>query len=153
MGKGEFLRVFGPVQSKAVNQRIIRESFKEYGIYSVDGNKGQSGIYGGVWYNISELIALYLCYYRLHTLLLVANLSSPRLENSPPKLTETLQKNQPKPPKGTNLMIPKFQQGIEYISYRNRIATDHLAMVNNRITRNRAIQLHINRPKTEGQIK
>ncbi|KAJ5908521.1 transposase [Penicillium taxi] len=44
MMKTEFLRVIQPVRQKAFNPRIIRDSFKERGIYPVDSNKVLSGL-------------------------------------------------------------------------------------------------------------
>lgn len=38
-GRSEFLRVIGSIRSKAFNQGIIRESFKDGGIWSVSGSE------------------------------------------------------------------------------------------------------------------
>ena len=48
MVKVEFLRMIKPVRSKVFKQRIIRESFKECGIYPVDGSKVLSKLPNGV---------------------------------------------------------------------------------------------------------
>ena len=38
-GKADFLQIIGPIRSKTFSQRIIRESFKDRGIWPVDGSK------------------------------------------------------------------------------------------------------------------
>jgi DDE superfamily endonuclease. len=55
MGKAEFLCVIGPIRSKAFNQRIICESFKDRGIYPVDASKILSNLSSG-WADLPDLI-------------------------------------------------------------------------------------------------
>ena len=154
MGKAEFLRVIGPVRSKAFNQRIIRESFKERGIYPVDGSKVLSKLSNSWWDNLPDLIAPDLRSYGSYTLSsLLANLLSSSVENTPPKSTEALQKNQAKLSKHADLLTPKLQRNLKRIFHHNRIAVDHLAMANDTIARIRATQEPIQRPKTKRQIK
>jgi hypothetical protein len=153
MGKAEFLRVIGPVRSKAFNQRIIRESFKDRGIYPVDASKVLSKLSNG-WADIPDLIAPDLRSYGSHTPSpLPANLSSSSVENTPPKSTEALQKNQAKLSKHADLLTPKLQRNLERIFQHNRTAVDHLAMANDTIARIRATQEPIQRYKTKRQIK
>jgi hypothetical protein len=153
MGKAEFLRVIGPVRSKAFNQRIIRESFKDRGIYPVDASKVLSKL-SNRWDTIPDLIAPDLRSYGSHTPSPPpANLSSSSVENTPPKSTEALQKNQVKLSKHADLLTPKLQRNLERIFQHNRIAVDHLAMANDTIARIRAAQEPIRRSKTKRQIK
>jgi hypothetical protein len=152
MGKAEFLRVIGPVRSKAFNQRIIRESFKDRGIYPVDGSKVLSKLSNG-WDNIPDLIAPDLRPYGSRTPSPLLNLSSSSVENTPPKSTEALQKNQTKLAKHADLLTPKLQRNLERIFNHNRMAVDHLAMANDTIARIRAAQQPIQRSKTKRQIK
>ena len=141
MGKAEFLRVIGPVRSKAFNQRIIRESFRDRGIYPVDGSKVLSKLSNRLWWeDLPNLIAPDLRSYGSRTLSPpLANLSSSSFENTPPKSTEALQKNQAKLSKHADLLTPKLQRNLERIFYYNRIAVNHLAIANDTITRIRAV--------------
>jgi len=109
MGKAEFLRVIGTVRSKAFNQRIIRESFKDRGIYPVDSSKVLSKLSNRLWDNIPDLSAPDLRSYGSRTPSpLPANLSSSSVENTPPKSTEALQKNQAKLSKHVDLLTLKL---------------------------------------------
>jgi hypothetical protein len=154
MGKAEFLRAIGPVRSKAFNQRIIRESFKDRGIYPVDASKVLSKLSNGSWDNIPDLIAPDLCSYGSRTPSPPpANLSSSSVENTPPKSTKALQKNQTKLSKHADLLTPKLQRNLKRIFHHNRIAVDHLSMANDTIARIRAAQEPIQRSKTKRQIK
>ena len=90
MGKAEFLYIIGPIRSKAFNQRIIRESFKDRGIYLVDTSKVLSKL-SNRWATIPDLIAPDLCSYSSYTLSLpLANLLSSSVKNTPLKSTEVL---------------------------------------------------------------
>ena len=155
MGKAEFLRVIGPVRSKAFNQRIIRESFRDRGIYPVDGSKVLSKLSNRLWWeDLPDLIAPDLRSYGSRTPSPPrANLSSSSVENTPPKSTEALQKNQAKLSKHADLLTQKLQRNLERIFHHNRIAVDHLAIANDTITRIRAAQGPIQRSKTKRQIK
>jgi hypothetical protein len=153
MGKAEFLRVIGPVRAKAFNKRIICESFKDRGIYPVDSSKVLSKLSNG-WADIPDLIAPDLRLYGSRTPSPPpANLSSSSVENTPPKSTEALQKNQAKLSRHADLLTPKLQRNLERIFHHNRIAVDHLSMANNTIARIRAAQEPIQRSKTKRQIK
>jgi hypothetical protein len=155
IGKAEFLRAIGPVRSKAFNQRIIRESFKDRGIYPVNASKVLSKLSNG-WDDIPDLIApdLPTNYSPGYTPSPPpANLSSSSVENTPPKSTKALQKNQAKLSKYADLLTPKLQRNLERIFHHNRIAVDHLTMANDTITQIRATQQPIQRSKTKRQIK
>ena len=154
MGKAEFLRVIGPVRSKAFNQRIMRESFRDRGIYPVDGSKVLSKLSNGGWDNIPDLSAPDLRSYGSRTPSPPpANLSSSSVENTPPKSTKALQKNQAKLFKYADLLTPKLQRNLDRIFHHNRIAVDHLAMANDTFARIRAAKKPIQRTKTKRQIK
>jgi hypothetical protein len=153
MGKAEFLRVIAPVRLKAFNRRIIRESFKDRGIYPVDSSKVLSKLCNG-WDNIPDLVAPDLRSYGSRTSSLPpANLSSSSVENTPPKSTEALQKNQAKLSKHADLLTPKLQRNLERVFRHNCIAVEHLTMANDTIKRIRAAQEPIQRPKSKRQIK
>ena len=108
MGKAEFLRVITSVRLKAFNQRIIRESFRDRGIYPVDSSKVLSKLSNKWWEDLPNLITPDLRSYGSRTLSPPANLSSSSVENTPPKSTEALQKNQIKISKHADLLTPKL---------------------------------------------
>ena len=153
MGKAEFLRVIGPVRLKAFNQRLIRDSFRDRGIYPVNASKVLSKLSNTWWDNLPDLIAPDLRSYGSRTPSPPANISSSSIENTPPKSTEALQRNQEKLIKHANLLTPKLQRNLERIFYHNRIAVDHLSIANDTITQIRAAQGPIQRSKTKRQIK
>ena len=84
--------MIGPVRSKAFNQRIIRESFRDRGIYPVDGSKVLSKLSNRLWWeDLPDLIAPDLRSYGSRTPSPpLANLSSSSVENTPLKSTEAL---------------------------------------------------------------
>jgi hypothetical protein len=61
VGKSEFLPVIGPVQEKAFNQQIIREAFKDCGIWPVDGSKIVDNLAIQAWEQIPDIYAPDLC--------------------------------------------------------------------------------------------
>ena len=152
MGKAEFLRVIGPVRTKAFNQRIIRESFKDRGIWPVDGTRVVSKL--ATQLVIPDLTAPDLRSYGSRTPSPPPTaLSSSSVDITPPKSIEALQKNQAKLSKHADLLTPKLQRNLERIFEHNRIAIDHLAMANDTITQIRVAQAPLHRPKTKRQVK
>lgn len=138
---------------EAFNKRVIRESFKDREIYPVDGSKVLSKL-SNRWDTIPDLIAPDLRSYGSCTPSPPpANLSSSSVENTPPKSTVALQKNQAELNKHADLLTLKLQRNLERIFHHNRIAIDHLAMANGTITRIRATQEPIQRPESKRQIK
>lgn len=93
-GKSDFLGIIGLIRKKAFSQRIIRESFKDRGIYPVDGSKIVADLTKQLV--IPDLIALDLRLWGSYTLSPPPNLSSSSVENSPPKSIEALVRNQDK---------------------------------------------------------
>ena len=109
VGKSEFLRVIGPVREKAFNQRIIRESFKDRGIWPVDGSKIINNLANQLV--IPDLIAPDLRSYGSYTLSLSpppTALSSSSVEITPPKSIKALKKNQEKLSKHADLLTLKL---------------------------------------------
>jgi hypothetical protein len=152
MGKAEFLCVIGDVRTNTFNKRIIRDSFKDRGIYPVDGSKIISKLSNGLA-DIPDLIAPDLRSYGSRTPSPLPNLSSSSVENTPPKSIEALQKNQTKLSKHADLLTPKLQRNLERIFQHNRITVDHLAMANDTIKQIRAAQEPLQRPKNKRQVK
>ena len=153
MGKAEFLRIIGSIRAKAFNQRIIRESFKDRGIYPVDGSKVLDKLSNG-WDNIPDLVAPNLPTCGSYTPSPPPTaLSSSSVDQSPPKSTEDLIKNQTKLSKHTDLLTPKLQRNLDRIFHHNRMAIEHLNLANGTISQIRATQQPIQRSKTKRQIK
>lgn len=104
-GKPDFLRVIGPVRAKAFNPRIIRQSFKDRGIWPVNGQR------------IVDKLASTLEFTPLYAPDLRAygepqtpspeptDLLSSSVENTPPKSIEALEKNHCQPQ--WSLLVPK----------------------------------------------
>lgn len=170
MEKTELLQVIKRVRSKAFNQRIIRESFKERGVYPVDGNKVLSKLPEEVSDNTPDPISPDLRFYGPRTpppgtnLLSYSVENSPDLrpydsrtpspapnfsissvENSPSKSTEALQKN-------AGSLTPELQHNLERLVHHNRLAIDHLTMANDTIMRIMAGEQLINRLNNKRQF-
>ena len=77
-----------PVREKAFNQRIIRESFKDRGIWPVDGSKIINNL-------ANQLVIPDLIIPNLRSLS-PDLLASSSIENTPPKSIEAIKKNQSK---------------------------------------------------------
>jgi hypothetical protein len=151
VGKSEFLRVIGPVREKAFNQRIIREAFKDRGIWpvAVDGGK------------IVENLANQVVIPDIYTPDLPGSTPSPpptaisssSVDITPPKTIQALEKNQAKLSKHVDLLTPKLQRNLQRIFEHNRIAAEHLSMANDTIIQIRAAQAPLQRQFTKRQVK
>jgi hypothetical protein len=150
VGKSEFLRVIGPVREKAFNQRIIREAFKDRGIWPVNG-KIADDLAIQAWERIPDIYAPDLDETTPSTP--SRPLSSSSVDISPPMTIQALEKNQAKLSKHADLLTPKLQRNLERIFEHNRIAAEHLAMANETISRIRAAQAPLRRQYTKRQVK
>ncbi|XBQ87908.1 hypothetical protein V6000_010136 [Aspergillus fumigatus] len=137
VGKSEFLRVIGPVREKAFNQRIIREAFKDRGIWPVDGSKIVDNLAIQAWEQIPDVYApdLDAC---LRGTPSPPPISSSSVDITPLRTIQALKKNQAKLSKHKDLLTPKLQQNLERIFEYNQIAAEHLAIANETINRIRA---------------
>lgn len=150
VGKTEFLRVIGPVRSEAFNQRIIRNSFKERGIWPANGTDIIEKL--AKQQELPILQAPNLRAYGSPTPPPTA-ISSSSIEYSPPKSVEALRRNQEKLSKHADLLTPKLQRNLDRIFHHNQIALDHLAMANDTIAQIRATQAPLRRQITRRQVK
>ncbi|KAF4236562.1 hypothetical protein CNMCM8980_009552 [Aspergillus fumigatiaffinis] len=150
VGKSEFLRVIGPVREKAFNQRIIREAFKDRGIWPVNG-KIADDLAIQAWERIPDIYAPDLDETTPSTPCRPPSSSS--VDISPPMTIQALEKNQAKLSKHADLLTPKLQRNLERIFEHNRIAAEHLAMANETISRIRAAQAPLRRQYTKRQVK
>lgn len=129
-GKTEFLRVIVSVRERAFNTRIIRESFKERGIYPVNGDT----IVQTLQDQLPKPLTLStpdLRPYGERTPPPTQLLSS-SIENSPPKSVQALEKNQKKLSKlfNTNSISPKLQRGLQHVFKHNKIIAERVELSN-----------------------
>jgi hypothetical protein len=99
--------VIGPVRERAFNQRIIRKSFKDRGIWPVDSSKIVDNLANQL--EIPDLIAPDLRIYSETTPSPPPTaLSSSSVDTTPPKSIQALKNNQAKLSKHTDLLTPKL---------------------------------------------
>ena len=151
--KAEFLRMIEPMRLKIFKQRIIRESFKECGIYPVDDSKVLSKLPNGEWDDIPDLTAPDLRSYDYSTPSPETDFSSSSIDNSPPNSVEELQKNLAKLSKRAGTFSPKTQRNIDRIAHHGEVLINQLNNLNRTITEMTAIQQHINRHNTKRHNK
>jgi hypothetical protein len=152
VGKSEFLRIIGPIREKAFNQRIIRESFKDRGIWPVNGSEIVDNLANQLV--IPDLIAPDLRGYGSSTPSPPPTaLSSSSVDITPPKSIEALEKNQAKIIKHLNTLLPKTQRGLTKIFDHQRSKLAELQMTQETIARIRAAQEPLQRKYTKRQVK
>ena len=151
-GKSDFLAIIGPIRQKALTQRIIRESFKDRGIWPVDGSKIVKDLANQLvipdLYTPPELRA-----FILHTPSPPPNLSSSSVENSPPKSIQALEKNQAKIIKHLDDLSEKMQRNLKRLISHQLEMTEELSMTRDTIQRIRAAQQPVRRKYTKRQVK
>ncbi|KAK9564249.1 hypothetical protein V6Z77_010319 [Aspergillus fumigatus] len=155
VGKSEFLHMIGPVREKAFNQRIIREAFKDRGIWPVN-SKIADDLAILLWEGIPDIYAPDLDKMTPSTPPSQPPSrppSSSSIDISPPRTIQALKKNQAKLSKHADLLTPKLQRNLERIFEHNRIAAEHLAIANETIGRIRAAQAPLRRQYTKRQVK
>jgi hypothetical protein len=160
VGKSEFLRVIGQVREKAFNQRIIREAFKDRGIWPVNGSKIVDNLTAKaeLWERIPDIYAPDLDEYLNQAKTTPSTPpsrppSSSSIDISPSKTIQALKKNQAKLSKHADLFTPKLQRNLERIFHHNQIAVENLAIVNDTITQIRAAQAPLRRKITKWHVK
>jgi hypothetical protein len=141
-----------PVREKAFNQRIIREAFKDRGIWPVNGSKIVDDLAAKAYEQIPDIYA--------PDLDMPSTPSTPShppssssIDISPPKTIQALKRNQAKLSKHADMLTPKLQWNLERIFEYNRIAAEHLAMANDTISQIRAAQAPLWRHYTKRQVK
>ncbi len=152
VGKSDFLRIIGPIREKAFNQRIIRESFKDRGIWPVNSSKVVDKLSSQLI--IPDLIAPDLHRPSSRTPFpLLSNPTSSSVENTPPKSIKALKKNQTKISKNADSLTPKLQRDLKKIFEHQRIAQESLAIANDTIMQIRVAQEPLKRQYTKRQVK
>ena len=149
--KADFLMDIVHVRNKTFNQRIIRNSFKERGIYPPDGSAIVQKLQDALP-SIPELSAPDLRAYGESTP--QPNLSSSSVENTPPKSTQALEKNQKKLSKifKTETLTPKLQRGLQRAFYHHKRTAEELAMMSDTVGRIKEVQAPRRRRITKREI-
>ena len=149
--KADFLMDIVHVRNKTFNQRIIRNSFKERGIYPPDGSPIVQKLQDALP-SIPELSAPDLRAYGESTP--QPNLSSSSVENTPPKSTQALEKNQKKLSKifKTETLTPKLQRGLQRAFYHHKRTAEELAMMSDTVGRIKEVQAPRRRRITKREI-
>jgi hypothetical protein len=150
-GKSDFLGIIGPIRKKVFTQRIIRESFKDRGIYPVDGSRIIANLTNQLV--IPDLITPDLRSWGSHTPSTPPNLSSSSIENSPPKSIDLLERNQAKIIKHLDTVDNKLKRNISRVLTHAKEAAEELEMTRDTIRRIRAAQQPIQRRKPKRQVK
>lgn len=151
MGKAEFLRMIRPVRSKVFKQRIICESFKECGIYPVDGSKILSKLSNRYQYSIPELIASYPCSYGCRTPP-PASLPSSGIKKSPLESIKAVQKDYGNIFKLADFLLPELQRNIDRTFRHHQDLIDQLATAKDTIMRMISAQQPMNSSNPNQQI-
>ena len=148
-GKAEFLRVIAPVRERAFNARIIKESFRDRGIYLVYGEAIVQKLQHQE-IELPELSASDLRPYGARTPP-PTKFSSSSIENSPPKSVQALEKNQKKLSKlfGTDLIPPKLQRGLQRVLKHNKTIAERAELSNAIIRRMTAARAPLQRKYTK----
>jgi hypothetical protein len=152
-GKSDFLSIIGPIRKKAFTTRIIRESFKERGIWPVDGSKIVEDLTNRL--EIPDLIAPDLRSWGAHTPSPPPpplNLTSSDVDISPPKSIQALEKNQAKIRKKIDALPAKAQRDLTKVFMHQRELYERLAMTEDTIRRIRAAQMPQVKPLSQTGI-
>lgn len=139
------------VRNKTFNQRIIRNSFKERGIYPLNGDTIIQKLQDALP-PIPDLSAPDLHAYG--ELTPPPNFSSSSVDNTPPKSAQDLEKNQKKLSKifTTETLTPKLQRGLQRAFYHHKRTAEELAMMSDTVSRMREIQAPRKRQITKREI-
>jgi hypothetical protein len=126
------------VRNKTFNQRIIRNSFKERGIYPPNGDTVIQKLQDALP-PIPDLLAPDLRAFGETTP--PPNISSSSVENTPLKSAQDLEKNQKKLSKifTTEGLTPKLLRGLQRAFYHYKRTAEELAMMSDTISRIREI--------------
>jgi hypothetical protein len=149
-GKSEFLRIITPIRKKTFNPRIIRDSFKERGIYPVNGPRVVNNLTAQLV--IPELYAPDLRS-SIRTPSPSTDLLSSSVDNSPPTTIEALERNQAKIMRDIREDLVKAQRNIAKNFKHQLDKFEELAMTQDSLRRVRAAQDPQRRVYTKRQVK
>ncbi|KAK9646458.1 hypothetical protein HCH54_010288 [Aspergillus fumigatus] len=158
VGKSEFLRVIRPVREKAFNQRIIREAFKDRGIWPVN-SKIADDLGKQEWKDCPILYGLDiegLDSFESPPSTPSRPLSSSSIDISPPRSIQAFEKNQAKLSRLAATvadLTPKQIRNIDRFIEHSRIAAEEGAMFKETINQIRAAQAPLRRQYTKRHVK
>jgi hypothetical protein len=149
-GKSDFLRIIQSIRERTFSQRIIRDSFKDRGIWPVNGCDIVDNLTTHLLEDFPDLYAPDL---RAHTPTPPPDILSSSVENSPPNTIEALERNQAKILRDVTLSSEKTQRNLTRIFEHQREKLEELAMTQDAIRRIRAAQEPQRRIYTKRQVK
>jgi len=144
-GKAEFLEIIQPVRAKAFTPRIIRDAFKERGIWPVNGKQIVDQLANQL--RIPEIAVPGL---RGST---PPPLLSSSVENSPPATIDALAKNQAKIMKDLTDLSDKTRRNLTKVFQHQMAKLEELQMTQEAICRIRTAQAPQHRISTKRQVK
>ncbi|CEN59982.1 hypothetical protein ASPCAL02423 [Aspergillus calidoustus] len=144
--KAEFLQIIQPIREKAFTQRIIRESFKDRGIWPVNGELIVKQLA-----NEAELPDIAIPEGLRDTT--PPQLLSSSVENSPPATIEALARNQAKIMRDLDLLSEKAKRNLTKVFHHQMTKLEELQMTQQAIYRITAVQEPKRRNNTKRQIK
>ncbi|KAI3092914.1 hypothetical protein CBS147333_10169 [Penicillium roqueforti] len=147
-GKSDFLRIIGPIREKAFHPRIIRQSFKDRGIYPVNSSEIVANLT-----NQSVIPELYTPELRSGVRTPSPELLSSSIENSPPATIEVLERNHTKIIRDIKENSVKTQRNIAKAFKHQLDQLEELAMTQDSLRRVRAAQDPQRRVYTKRQVK
>jgi hypothetical protein len=145
-GKSEFLQIIGPIREKALTKRIIRESFKDRGIYPVNGKQIVEQL-------ANQLVIPDISVPELRGSLTPPLLLSSSVENSPPATIEALTRNQAKIMKDITNISDKTKRNLTKVFQHQMQKLEELKMTQEAICRIRTAQAPQRRLQTKRQVK
>jgi hypothetical protein len=152
-GKADFLRIIQPIRARTFNQRIIRDSFKERGIWPVNGSSIVDRLTNQLYEDLSDLDSSGLRSADRTPSPFRPEILSSSVENSPPNTIEALERNQAKIIRDITLSSEKTQRNLTRIFQHQREKLEELTMTQDSIRRIRAAQDPQRRVYTKRQVK
>lgn len=144
--KAEFLEIIQPVRAKTFSQRIIRESFKDRGIWPVNGTQIVEQLK-------SKLVIDDISVPELRRSNTPPHLLSSSVENSPPATINNLVRNQAKIMKDIDTISEKTKRNLSKIFQHQMSKLEELQMTQESIRKIRAAQQPQRRNYTKHQVK
>lgn len=146
-GKAEFLQIIQPVREKAFTQRIIRESFKDRGIWPVNGSQIIKQL-------MNQLVIPDIAVPELRSTPSPSPpLLSSSVENSPPATIEALTRNQSKIMKNLTQSSEKSKRDLKKVFQHQMEKLEELHMTQEAICRIRTAQEPQRQNYTKRQVK
>jgi DDE superfamily endonuclease/Tc5 transposase DNA-binding domain len=151
-GKADFLRIIQPIRVRTFHPRIIRDSFKERGIWPVNGTYIVNRLTNQLNEDLGDLYAPDLHSADRTPSPALDQLSS-SIENSPPNTVEALARNEAKILRDIATSSEKAERNLARYFQHTREKIEELAMTQDSLRRVRAAQEPQRRKYTKRQVK